>query len=328
MIKITIGENQGNQRLDRFLKKYFPEASLSHIYRLIRKDVKINGKRKRPETLIETGDQLILYMAEEEASLLRGGSRRTEKKSSAKKQFSVVYEDSQILIADKPLGLLTHGDYREKKNHLANQVVSYLIEKGDYDPRTEKTFVPSPANRLDRNTTGLVLFGKTLASLQELNRMLRERDGIEKLYMTIATGKIDHPLKLKDTMTKDVSRNLVSAGDDTGKIMETDIVPIEVSEGRYSYTLSAANIHTGRTHQIRIQLARAGFPIIGDSKYGNDAVNRYVKEKYGLTTQLLHAYKLRFGLCREDGPLSYLSGREFECSLPERFQRIKKDIFG
>lgn len=189
MIKITIGENQGNQRLDRFLKKYFPEASLSHIYRLIRKDVKINGKRKRPETLIETGDQLILYMAEEEASLLRGGSRRTEKKPSAKKQFSVVYEDSQILIADKPLGLLTHGDYREKKNHLANQVVSYLIEKGDYDPRTEKTFVPSPANRLDRNTTGLVLFGKTLASLQELNRMLRERDGIEKLYMTIATGK-------------------------------------------------------------------------------------------------------------------------------------------
>ena len=158
MIKITIGENQGNQRLDRFLKKYFPEASLSHIYRLIRKDVKINGKRKRPETLIETGDQLILYMAEEEASLLRGGSRRTEKKPSAKKQFSVVYEDSQILIADKPLGLLTHGDYREKKNHLANQVVSYLIEKGDYDPRTEKTFVPSPANRLDRNTTGLVLF--------------------------------------------------------------------------------------------------------------------------------------------------------------------------
>ena len=306
MIKITIGENQGNQRLDRFLKKYFPEASLSHIYRLIRKDVKINGKRKRPQTLIETGDQLILYMAEEEASLLRGGSRGT----------------------DKPLGLLTHGDYREKKNHLANQVVSYLIEKGDYDPRTKKTFVPSPANRLDRNTTGLVLFGKTLASLQELNRMLRERDGIEKLYMTIATGKIDHSLKLKDTMIKDASRNLVSAGDDTGKIMETDIVPIEVSEGRYSYTLAEANIHTGRTHQIRVQLAGAGFPIIGDSKYGNGAVNRYVKEKYGLTTQLLHAYKLRFGLCREDGPLSYLSGREFECSLPERFQRIKKDIFG
>ena len=110
--------------------------------------------------------------------------------------------------------------------------------------------------------------------------------------------------------------------------METDIVPIEVSEGRYSYTLAEANIHTGRTHQIRVQLAGAGFPIIGDSKYGNDAVNRYVKEKYGLTTQLLHAYKLRFGLCKEDGPLSYLSGREFECSLPERVQRIKKDIFG
>ena len=115
MIKITIGENQGNQRLDRFLKKYFPEASLSHIYRLIRKDVKINGKRKRPQTLIETGDQLILYMAEEEASLLRGGSRGTEKKPSAKRQFSVVYEDSQILIADKPLGLLTHGDYKRKE---------------------------------------------------------------------------------------------------------------------------------------------------------------------------------------------------------------------
>lgn len=327
MIKITIGENQGNQRLDRFLKKYFPEASLSHIYRLIRKDVKLNGKRRKPETTVVPGDELIIYMNEGEASSLRGDSD-SGSRPTVRKQFSVVYEDSEILIVNKPFGLLTHGDSREKKNHLANQVLSYMIESGRYNPGVDRTFAPSPANRLDRNTTGLVIFGKTLPALQELNRMLRDRDGIEKIYMTIVSGRISEPLELRDSMTKDDSRNMVSVGAGDGKAMETDIIPIMYAQGSLPYTLAEANIHTGRTHQIRVQLAAAGFPIVGDAKYGDAAVNRRMKERYGLTTQLLHAYKLKFGGCREDGPLAYLSGREFSCDFPERFQRIKKDIFG
>lgn len=326
MVNITINDNQGNQRLDRFLKKYFPKASLGYIYKMIRKDVKVNGKRKKPETILEQGDEVCIYIEESKYASLQADIAQERQK--VKKQFSIIYEDENLLIAHKPFGLLTHGDSREKKNHLANQVLSYMIEKGEYDPRTEKTFVPAPANRLDRNTTGIVLFGKTMSSLRELNRMLRERDGVEKLYLTIVSGKIETPLYLKSNMAKDDNRNLTLSASDDGKIMETDIMPLMYSAGKKVYTMAEANIHTGRTHQIRFQLSEAGFPIIGDSKYGNAGVNRMMKDKYGLTTQLLHAYKIKFLKVSEDSPLAYLAGREFECALPKRFERIKKDIFG
>ena len=325
MIKLTIGENQGNQRLDRFLKKYFAKASLGYIYKLIRKDVKVNGKRKTQETILEVGDELVIYISGEEAKSLQ----KEVKKVNAKKQFTVIYEDENILIAQKPFGLLTHGDGREKKNHLANQVIDYLISTGEYDPRVDRTFTPSPANRLDRNTTGLVIFGKKAAALQELNTMIRERDAIEKIYMTIVSGKVEGGLQLRDSMIKDERTNVVTiTADEDGKSMETDITPVAYSKAGKPYTLVEAKIRTGRTHQIRVQLAGAGYPIIGDIKYGKPVINNYMKSKYDLTTQLLHAYKLVFAECRQDGPLAYLQGKEFVCPLPDRFERIKADIFG
>ena len=326
MVNITISKNQGEQRLDRFLKKYFPKASLGHIYKMIRKDVKVNGRRKKPETVLNQGDEVCIYIDECEKAALQADIGQERQK--VKKQFSVIYEDENILVADKPFGLLTHGDSREKKNHLANQVLSYMIEKGEYDPRIEKTFIPAPANRLDRNTTGIVLFGKNMSSLRELNRMFRERNEVEKLYLTIVSGKIENPLFLKSSMIKDDSRNLTVSASGDGKVMETDIVPLMYSTGKKIYTLTEANIHTGRTHQIRFQLSEAGFPIIGDSKYGNAGVNRVMKDRYGLTTQLLHAYKIKFLKIREGSPLEYLAEKEFECDLPKRFERIKNEIFG
>ena len=325
MIKLTISENQGNQRLDRFLKKYFAKASLGYIYKLIRKDVKVNGKRKTPEAILEVGDELAIYMSEEEAASLQ----KEVKRVNAKKQFTVIYEDENILIAQKPFGLLTPGDSTEKKNHLANQVIDYLISTGEYNPRVDKTFTPSPANRLDRNTTGLVIFGKKAAALQELNTMIRERDAIEKIYMTIVSGKVEDKLQLRDNMVKDERANVVTiTATEDGKNMETDISPIAYSKAGKPYTLVEAKIRTGRTHQIRVQLASAGYPIIGDIKYGKPVINNYMKSKYDLSTQLLHASKLVFKECREDGPLGYLQDKEFTCPLPDRFQRIKEDIFG
>lgn len=325
MIKFTIGENQGNQRLDRFLKKYFAKASLSYIYKLIRKDVKVNGKRKNPEFMLTSGDELIIYISDEESIRLQ----RAAKISHAKKQFKVIYEDENILIVEKPFGLLTHGDGREKKNHLANQVLDYLIAKGDYNPVAEKTFVPSPANRLDRNTTGIVLFGKTSDALQELNRMLRERDNIEKIYMTITVGHIDKKLHLKSSMIKDENKNMVFINNEgKGKFMDTEVFPICFSSVDGGYTLAEVKINTGRTHQIRAQLSDAGHPIIGDKKYGFSKINNIVKQRYDLTTHLLHSGKVIFKRCREDGPLNYLEGREFICPMPGTFLRIKEDIFG
>ena len=329
MIKITVMENQGNQRLDRFLKKYFAKAPLSLVYRMIRKDVKVNGRRRQPETVIAAGDEISVYISDAEADELRRQARRP----AARKTFAVVYEDENILVAAKPFGLLTHGDGREKKDHLANQVLAYLADNGAYDPAADDVFAPAPANRLDRNTTGLVIFGKNSAALRELNAMIRERDALRKTYLTIAAGRILEAVDLEDSMVKDEEKNLVRIAEaqdaPEAKAMQTHVQPLAVGRAaNLFFTFAEVEIRTGRTHQIRVQLAAAGHPLIGDRKYGDKKVNDYVGARYGLTTQLLHASRLTFAHCREDGPLAYLQGREFTCPLPERFRRIKEDVFG
>ena len=322
MIKIIIGLNEDNQRLDRFLKKYLKNAPLSYIYKIIRKDVKVNGKRGAIDLVLLNGDEVALYISDDDLENLL----EPKKHQKAKKQFTVAYEDENIIIVEKPFGLLTHGDQNEKKNTLANQVVGYLIEKGDYVPRVEKTFVPSPVNRLDRNTTGLVLFGKNNRALQSLNHMLREKGFVKKFYITVVCGEMEKPLILRDKMEKDHESNTVKVmGIDVegGKIMETIARPITVKNG---FTLVEVELVTGRTHQIRAHLGNAGFPVIGDAKYGKREINRKIEQKYGLTTQFLHAYKLCFEKGEE--PLEYLAGLIITGSLPETLENIKVDMFG
>ncbi|MBQ9972083.1 MAG: RluA family pseudouridine synthase [Firmicutes bacterium] len=324
MVKIIIEKNDENQRLDRFLRKYLKSAPLSMIYKLIRKDVKVNGKRSKEEYMLVQGDEISLFMSEEEIESYRGKKEVSGKKS--KRTFKVLFEDENILAADKPFGLLTHGDRNEKKNHLANQVIDYLIEEGKYNPRSEKTFTPAPANRLDRNTTGLVLFGKNSDSLRELNHMIRERGYVNKYYLTIVYGELDEPLYLKDRMEKDGDANTVRVMDidsEDGKLMETVARPLMTKRG---YTLVEVELVTGRTHQIIAHLASAGYPIIGDSKYGDRRINGVIEKRYNLTTQFLHAYRLEF--IKGSGNLSYLEGKVIESELPENLKRIREGIFG
>lgn len=319
MQEITITNNEQDQRLDRFLRKYLPQAPLSHIYKMIRKDVKVNQKRAGEEMMLQLGDVLQLYITDEQIQAYR----REVKKTGAKKQFAILYEDEHILIADKPKGLLTHGDQTEKKNTLVNQVTDYLIETGDYRPSREKTFSPAAANRLDRNTSGIVVFGKNYGAVRALARLFRERKSLRKLYVAICFGELRRELHVKSVMQKDESRNKVKAvaADETGKLMETLIRPIEVRNG---FTLAEAELLTGRTHQIRVHLAESGFPIAGDPKYGNLKKNKELAAVYGIDSQCLHAYKLQFIACGE--PLSYLEGKVFVSDLPPKLRAYWKQL--
>ena len=354
MREITITSNDAGRRLDRFLRKYLPGASLGEIYKIIRKDVKVDSKRRSESYMLNEGETLVLYLSDE--TLGRFGARTgtgadsrsgASARGKAKRNFGIVYEDAKLLAASKPYGLLTHGDRYEKKDHLANQVKDHLIATGAYDPRSEKVFSPAPVNRLDRNTTGLVLFGKTAAAMRELTRMIRE-DEIRKFYLTIACGTINEDLHLSGSLVKDEDANKVSVleSSENAKHIETIVRPLEVlsfGDG-LTATLCEVELVTGRSHQIRAHLASIGHPLIGDSKYAAAAktgaqkqsrgadpgrINRYVKDSFGLSTQLLHACRVEFsGSVSESEELGYLAGKSFEAAAPRRFTEVLNGLRG
>lgn len=338
MREIIITSNDAGRRLDRFLRKYLPGASLGEVYKIIRKDAKVDSKRRSESYILNEGETLGLYLSDDTLAAFGApgpaAAKRPVRHSAAKRSFGIVYEDENILIADKPYGLLTHGDSHEKKNHLANQVKDYLIASGAYDPRNERVFTPAPANRLDRNTTGVVLFGKTSSAMRELNRMIRE-DDIRKFYYTIACGIIKGDMHLGGSLVKDEAANKVSIlNDDSGKDIETIVRPLEVLTfgSGLKATLCEVELVTGRSHQIRAHLANAGHPLIGDSKYATrDAagVNAYVRKRFGLTTQLLHADRIEFlDLAAGSESLGYLAERCFDAPLPKRFREILTGLGG
>lgn len=182
MIEIIIGENEENQRIDKFLRKYMPNAPLSYIYRMIRKkDIKLNGKKISNEQILKKGDTISLYIKQDDFDRFK----KSKKIIKAKRQFKIAYEDENLLVVEKPKGLLVHGTADEKKNTLVNQVCTYLMQKDVYTPNKEKTFTPAAVNRLDRNTSGLVIFGKNNKTIQLLNQMMREKNIIKKYYLTM-----------------------------------------------------------------------------------------------------------------------------------------------
>ena len=333
MKDITIEKNDAGQRLDRFLKKYLSEAPLSVIYKTVRKDVKVNGKRQKEDYMLAEGDVLSLYLSDQD---LAAYARRPERRR-AKRQFKVCYEDADMIVVSKPFGLLVHGDSSEKKDTLANQVTDYLIETGAYSPRLEKSFRPSPVHRLDRNTTGLVIFGKTAESLRVLSAAFREIPGspeearrrpLKKYYLTIAEGKLEKELLLKNRLVKDELKN-------RGKVL-----PLSASEGRYietavrplysngKYTLCEVELVTGRSHQIRAHMSYAGHPLLGDTKYGARAArgNDAFSAQNGKTTQLLHAARVEFISLPE--PLAHLNGLAVSAPLPPEWTALQLELFG
>lgn len=322
MREITIGKNEANQRIDKFLRKYMPKASMGFIYKMIRKkNIKLNNKRTPQEYILKEEDQIQLYLSEETIK----GFLEEKTIYNVKRNFDIVYEDKNLILVNKPQGLLVHEDHKEQENTLVNQVIKYLYDQGEYNPKEEKTFVPASVNRLDRNTSGIVIIAKNYETLQNLNEMVRKKEYIRKYYLTIVKGQIKNGQELKGYLMKDTNLNcvkLVSKETEKAKFIYTKYKPIKTS---HKYSLLEVEIITGRTHQIRLHLSSTSHPIIGDDKYGDEKVNKIFKDKFNLKYQFLHAYKITFYKCI--GNLKYLEGKNFNARLSSNFENIKEQLF-
>lgn len=312
MIEIKINSQEANQRVDKYVRKYLNNAPLSFIYRLFRKkDVKISGHWVSIDYILKSDDVLKIYVTDQQLSELS----KPRELTNATILKSVVYEDENILIANKIKGLLVHGDEKEKTNTLANQVINYLIFKGEYNPKETKGFVPSPAHRLDRNTSGLIIFAKNLPALQELEAMFKKREGIEKHYLALVVGCVEKDQLINIPLRKDAQAKMVKVDKVENGALEAKS-KIHIQKRLKKYTLIDVQLLTGRTHQIRVHMNAIGHPVVGDGKYGDFKDNRFFKETFNYDSQFLHAYLLKFN--GNQGLLAYLNGRTFESSLPEK----------
>ncbi|MCD8089381.1 MAG: RluA family pseudouridine synthase [Clostridiales bacterium] len=270
------GENE-NSRLDKFLFKYLNRAPKSLVYKLLRKkNIKLGGKKACGSEILKEGDIISLFLSDETLFSLR----EEKKINKCKIDFDIVYEDSDILIADKPFGMLTQADKTEG-DCLNRRLLYYMQEKGEL----KEGFVPSVCNRLDRNTAGLVTFGKTLRGARELSLGFREHF-IEKYYFAAVKGVLKEDRVIRAYHKKTGNKAEISSSpSERAKETVTEVFPI-TNNGRY--TLLRIKLVTGKTHQIRAALAFAGYPTAGDTKYGDKAANGYFMSKYGLKHQLLY----------------------------------------
>ncbi len=315
MKEIVVTNKESGQRIDKLIRKTLNEAPLSFIYRLFRKkDIKVNGKKIDIAYQVKENDLITIYVTDNQLSEFI--KPRTIINSHVK--LDIVYEDDNILIVNKPSGILVHGDQDEKRITLTNQVLGYLSEKGEFET-SSNTFIPSPAHRLDRNTSGMVLFGKTTEALQQLMELFKEKDQIEKEYYALLVGDVKTKGSIDLPLIKDEKKNLVHVGSlkNGSKEAHTKYEKVIYKDG---FSLVKAKLLTGRTHQLRVHFQAIGHPIVGDGKYGDIDANRRFKERFNYEGQFLHAYKFSFK--KIDGKLSYLSNRTFKIEFPKKEKEI------
>ena len=327
MREIVIRENESGQRLDKFLAKYMALAPKSFFYKMMRKkNITLNGKKAQGKEQLKQGDMVKLFLSDETVEKFR-----PKQTVYARKKLDILYEDRHTLFVNKPAGMLSQKA-KPSDQSLVEYLTAYLLESRQLTEEELRTFHPSVCNRLDRNTSGIVAAGKTLAALQTLSAMFRERS-VRKYYLCLVYGVVSGEKKIRAFLTKDGRTNRVTVERKKG----TPNSGADISDGKESFieteyralrtdgevTLMEVHLITGKTHQIRAHLAAEGYPIIGDYKYGNRDVNDIFRRKYGLTSQLLHSYRLCFPEC--EGELAELSGKEIKAPVPELFRKICAD---
>lgn len=298
MKEFIIQKNEENQRFDKYLKKLLPNATTSFLYKMMRKkNIVINKKKVEGNEKLKAGDVVSIFLSDETFEKFHVNLEELKKeydllKSLTLKGLKVVYEDDEMIVADKPYNMLSQK--ASDKDWSANEyLLGYMINKGELSFEEYQTFRPSVVNRLDRNTTGLLLFGKTLSALQQLGEGIRERS-IEKYYRAVVAGELQEELELKGYLLKDEKTNKVSYHKEQvegSDYIETGVKPIQSKNG---LTLVEIHLVTGKTHQIRLHLSTIGHPILGDMKYGDERINKKYYDSHKVNHQLLHAYRLEF----------------------------------
>ena len=302
---LTIKDNDAGQRLDRFVGKAVPLLPESLLQKYIRlKRIKVNGKGAKRDTRLVKGDIIQLYINDEffekpreENSYLKVGTPK----------IHIVYEDENILLVDKKPGVLCHSAGVWDYNTLIANIQAYMAQKGEWRPKEENSFAPALCNRIDRNTGGIVIAAKNAEALRILNDKIRDRE-IEKYYLCAVQGKPKPASgRLENFLFKDAEKNQVYVKSRPEPGAKTAVTEYRLLCSQGALSLVECRLLTGRTHQIRAQMSHAGWPLLGDGKYGSERFNKNFGEK----GQALYSYKLEFAFPTDAGILNYLKGRCF-----------------
>ncbi len=315
MRSITIHKNEAGQRLDKLLAKYLNLAPKSFFYKMMRKkNIVLNGKKCDGSERLLEGDEVKLFLSDETIETFS----EVKIQKVQKKKLSIIYEDEHVILVNKPSGMLSQKA-KEQDESLVEYLIDYLLDSGKLSKEDLRSFRPSVCNRLDRNTSGLVAAGCSLAGLQQLSSMFRDRS-LHKYYLCVVSGSVREKKRIEGFLKKDERTNQVTISQkelpDSAPIC-TEYEPLMETE---SFTLLKVTLITGRTHQIRAHLSSVGHPIVGDMKYGSVPVNEEARRRYRIRSQMLHSWMLVFPKMEE--PLSHLSGKQFTAPLPDEFKRV------
>lgn len=343
MREIIVGKNETGKRFDKLLSKVLCNSNKSFIYKMLRKkNITLNDKKAAGNEILNAGDVIKIYFSDDtfnklsDKSNLRNENENLYVPNISKRQIeafeeSIVFENDNILIADKPDNILSQKAHQSDIS-MNDLLIAYLLKTDNITNEDMITFTPSFVNRLDRNTTGLIVAGKTYSGLRIMSELIKERT-VHKYYYVLVWGKPKKSQRLEDYLYKDTTNNKVTVTSEYVDGADKIITEYKKIWQYENLSLLEVNLITGKTHQIRAHLSSIGLPVIGDIKYGSKKINSLFKKEYNVNRQMLHSAKfvipkelaLKLGIelraSNDDFCISTGLPKDFECVMKKYEKR-------